>query len=208
MTDSIQKVKEIQKEFSKKVITKDVLPNNIRRICGIDVSYKDDRSFCSCVIFDIKTMQVIETVNSNLKTEHAYIPEFFILREAKPILKTLKKLKSKFDILLVDGHGQLHPRRCGLASYIGIMTKKPTIGVAKKLLCGNQREDFKVELDGKILGLVIQSKNKTIFVSVGHMISLNTASTIIKNLIYQDRWYPEPLYLADKFTKELRRSSL
>ncbi len=37
---AIQKVKEIQEEFSKKVITKDVLPKNITKICAVDVSYK------------------------------------------------------------------------------------------------------------------------------------------------------------------------
>ena len=49
--NTIQKVKEIQEEFSKKVITKDVLPKNITKICGVDVSYKYDRSFCACVDF-------------------------------------------------------------------------------------------------------------------------------------------------------------
>jgi len=205
---TIEEVKEIQEEFSKKVITKDVLPKNITKICGVDVSYKYDRSFCACVIIDVKTMQVIETVYSSLKTEHDYIPGFFMLREAKPILKTIKKLKSKFDILLIDGHGQLHPRRCGLACYIGIMIEKPTIGVAKKLLCGNQRSDSQIELDGKVMGQAIKSKNKSIFISVGNMIALKTAFNIIKNLILTGKWYPEPLYLADRFSKELRKNRL
>jgi len=143
-----------------------------------------------------------------LKTEHDYIPGFFMLREAKPILKTIKKLKSKFDILLIDGHGQLHPRRCGLACYIGIMIEKPTIGVAKKLLCGNQRSDSQIELDGKVTGQTIKSKNKSIFISVGNMIALKTAYNIIKNLILTDKWYPEPLYLADRLSKKLRKNRL
>jgi len=203
---TIQKVKEIQEEFSKKVITKDVLPKNITKICGVDVSYKYGRSFCACVIMDVKAMKVIETAYSSLKTEHDYIPGFFMLREAKPILKTIKKLKSKFDILLIDGHGQLHPRRCGLACYIGIMIEKPTIGVAKKLLCGNQRSDSQIELDEKILGQAIKSKSKSIFISVGNMVTLNSAYNIIKNLILAGKWYPEPLYLADKLSKKLRKN--
>ena len=204
---TIQKAKRIQDELSKKVITKDVLPKDLRKICGVDVSYKNNRAYCSSIILDAKNMQVIETVHSSLKVEYDYIPGLFMLREAKPILKTIKKLKTKFDVLLVDGHGQLHPRRCGLACYIGIMIEKPTIGVAKNLLCGNQRADSKIELDGKVMGQSIKLKNKTIFISIGHMISLKTACKIIKNSILMDKWYPQPLYLADKFSKKLRKSS-
>ncbi|MEK0347895.1 MAG: endonuclease V, partial [Nitrosopumilus sp.] len=96
-------------------------------------------------------------------------------------------------------------RRCGLACYIGIMIEKPTIGVAKKLLCGNQRSDSQIELDEKVLGRAIKSKNKSIFISVGNMISLNTAYNIIKNLILTSKWYPEPLYQADILSKKFRK---
>jgi len=202
---TVQKAKKLQEELSKKVITKDVLPKKITKICGVDVSYKNDRAYCSSVILDAKSMKIIETVHTNSKIQYDYIPGLFMLREAKPILKTIKKLKTKFDVLLVDGHGQLHPRRCGLACYIGILIEKPTIGVAKNLLCGNQKSDYTIELDGKIMGEVIQSKNKAIFISIGHMISLKTACKIIKNLILLEKWYPQPLYLADQFSKKQKR---
>lgn len=202
---TVQKAKKLQEELSKKVITKDVLPKKITKICGVDVSYKNDRAYCSCVIMDAKSMKIIETVHTTSKIQYDYIPGLFMLRESKPILNTIKKLKTKFDVLLVDGHGQLHPRRCGLACYIGILIEKPTIGVAKNLLCGNQKSDYTIELDGKVMGQVIQSKNKAIFISVGHMISLKTACKIIKNSILMDRWYPQPLYLADQFSKKQKR---
>lgn len=201
----IETARKIQKDFSKKVITKDVLPKKISRVCGIDVSYKDNRSFCACVVLDMDTMKIIEIVYSTLKTEHPYVPGFFMLKEAKPILETIKKLKSKFDLLLIDGHGQLHPRRCGLACYIGVLLEKPTIGVAKKLLCGHIMSDSKIELDGKTLGQLVKSNNKTIFISVGNMISLDTARKFVKRMIVVGRWYPEPLYMADKLSKELRK---
>ena len=38
------------------------------------------------------------------------------------------------DIIMVDGNGVLHPRRCGLASHLGVVLDVPTIGVGKKLL--------------------------------------------------------------------------
>jgi deoxyribonuclease V len=59
-----------------------------------------------------------------------------MLREGEPLLKIVRLLKNLF-VLLIDGHGILHPRKCGLASYVGIMIDKPTIGVAKNLLCGS-----------------------------------------------------------------------
>ena len=68
---------------------------------------------------------------------YQYIPELFMLREGEPLLKIVRLLKNLFDVLLIDGHGMLHPRQCGLASYVGIMIDKPTIGVAKNLLCGS-----------------------------------------------------------------------
>merc|ERR1719313_1815268 len=36
--------------------------------------------------------------------------------------------------VLVDGNGVFHPRRCGSATHLGIVTGLPTIGVAKDIL--------------------------------------------------------------------------
>jgi len=37
------------------------------------------------------------------------------------------------DLLMVDGNGLLHPRECGIACHIGVVTGLPTLGVAKNL---------------------------------------------------------------------------
>ncbi len=129
-----------------------------------------------------------------------------MLRESKPILKTLDKLKNKFDLLLVDGHGQLHPRKCGLACYVGLAIDKPVIGIGKSLLCGKIWPDNKVEFEGKILGQTLIHNNKKIFVSIGHKISLKTAVILTKELILPNQWNPEPLRLADKQSKLFRRA--
>jgi deoxyribonuclease V len=68
----------------------------------------------------------------------------FISREGKP-LKTLRLLKNSYDVLLIDGQGNLHPRKFGLACYIDIILDKPTIGVAKNLLCGLTFENNYIE---------------------------------------------------------------
>jgi len=196
----------LQKKLALKVITKNILPKKIKRVCGVDVSYRNDFAYCSAVILDKNNMSIIESKNSKLKSTEKYISGLFMLKEAKPIFHTLNKLTKNFDVLLVDGNGQLHPRRCGLACYIGLKLDKPVIGVAKSLLCGKIRSDSKVEYKGKVLGYEIKQNKKKLYVSVGHKISLNTAVKIIKELIVNDNWYPEPLRLADFNSKQISKS--
>lgn len=200
MKENYTKTIKLQNEFAKKVITHDYLNNNsIRNVCGIDVSYKDLNAFCSAVIVNKNTLEIIEIANKKSIAKYSYIPGLFMLREAKPLLRTLRLLKNKFDLVLIDGHGILHPRKCGLASYIGIMIDKPTIGVAKKLLCGSIIENNYVEYNKTILGYRISKNNnkKNIYVSVGHKISLETAIDIIKKLTKKSEFIPEPLRIAD-----------
>src|SRR3990170_2820668 len=176
---SLVKVKQLQEKLALKVITKNVLPLKIIKVCGVDVSYKDNIAYGAAVILDRNKKEVIEVTKSTLKVTSPYIPGLFVLREARPILKTLDKLTKDFDLLLIDGNGQLHPRRCGLACYIGLVLDKPVIGVAKNLLCG---------------------KVKKIYVSVGHKVSLKKSVSIVKGLLGKN-WLPEPLRLADVYSK-------
>ena len=41
----------------------DLINNNISNICSIDVSYKNFSDFCSAVIVNKNTLEVIESVN-------------------------------------------------------------------------------------------------------------------------------------------------
>jgi deoxyribonuclease V len=100
--------------------------------------------------------------------------------------------------LLVDGHGQLHPRRCGLACFVGVTLDTPAIGVAKSLLCGRVKGED-IELGGQMLGRLV---NERLYVSVGHRISLGTAADIVKRLVAEKSRIPEPLRLADEMSKK------
>lgn len=119
-----------------------------------------------------------------------------MLREAGPVMRTLAMLKGGYDLLLVDGHGRLHPRKCGLACYLGVTLDKPAIGVAKSRLCGMTRPDGFVEMGGEICGYAVSKK---MYVSVGHRISLETAIVIVQELGI------EPLRLADINSKAQKR---
>ena len=176
--------------------------NNIRNVCGIDVSYKDLNAFCSAVIVNKNTLEIIEIVNEKSIISYPYIPGLFMLREGEPLLKIVRLLKNLFDVLLIDGHGILHPRKCGLASYVGLMIDKPTIGVAKNLLCGSILENNYIEFNKTILGYRLKNNRKDIYISVGHKISLETSIDIVKKLTKKSEFIPEPLRIADIYSKK------
>jgi deoxyribonuclease V len=194
-----------QEQLAKKIVMKDDFDKEIEYVCGVDVSYKKDVAYCSAVIVKKNTLEVVEVVKNKSIIKYPYIPGLFVLRESNPILHTLKLLKNPFQLLLIDGHGILHPRRCGLACYIGIVANKPTIGVAKSLLCGSLRSDSFVKYNDDVLGYAIQEEgnpNKMIYVSTGHKISLLTSIQLVISLTKIGELIPEPLRIADIASKD------
>ena len=190
----------LQKNIAKKVVAAKDDFGEISSICGVDVAYRgsSNAAYCSAVIMDKNMQQLVESVDVQTIVKYPYVPGLLMLREAEPIFYTLKLLKNSYDLLLIDGHGLLHPRRCGLACYIGVSLDKPTIGVAKSLLCGTVRPDGFVELDGEILGYAISKK---LYISVGHRVTLKTAITLVKELGI------EPLRLADINSRKNKKKS-
>jgi deoxyribonuclease V len=144
----------LQREIAKKVIAKDDF-GSINQICGVDVAYDGDDAYCSAVVMEGGS--VIESPELKTTVKHPYVPGLLTLREAKPVLRALAMLKG-YDLLLVDGHGLLHPRKSGIACYLGVTLDKPAVGVAKSRLCGTVRPDGFVEMAGEILGYAISEK--------------------------------------------------
>ena len=190
----------LQKNIAKKVVAAKDDFGEISSICGVDVAYRgsSNAAYCSAVIMDKNMQQLVESVDVQTIVKYPYVPGLLMLREAEPIFYTLKLLKNSYDLLLIDGHGLLHPRRCGLACYIGVSLDKPTIGVAKSRLCGTVRPDGFVKLDGEILGYAISKK---LYISVGHRVTLKTAITLVKELGI------EPLRLADINSRKNKKKS-
>jgi deoxyribonuclease V len=196
-TDAIR----LQKNIAKKVVAAKDDFGKIGHICGVDIAYSGRNSnaaYCSAVIMDRNMQQLVESVDVRTIVKYPYVPGLLMLREAEPIFYTLKLLKNTYDLLLIDGHGLLHPRKCGLACYIGVTLDKPTIGVAKSRLCGTVRPDGFLELAGEILGYEISKK---LYISVGHRVTLKTAIALVKELGI------EPLRLADINSRKNKKKS-
>jgi deoxyinosine 3'endonuclease (endonuclease V) len=192
--DAIQ----LQENTAKKVLAATDDFKDIRHICGVDVAYSSgsNAAYGSAVIMDRNMQHLVESIDVQTIVKYPYVPGLLMLREAEPIFYTLKLLKNSYDLLLVDGHGLLHPRKCGLACFVGVTLNKPTVGVAKSLLCGAVRPDGFVELDGELLGYAFSKK---MYISVGHRITLKTAIALVKEVGI------EPLRLADINSKRNRK---
>ncbi|HZB81131.1 MAG TPA: endonuclease V [Nitrososphaera sp.] len=188
----------LQESTAKKVLSATDDFKDIRHICGVDVAYNssNNAAYGSAVIMDRNMQHLVESIDVQTIVKYPYVPGLLMLREAEPIFHTLKLLKNSYDLLLVDGHGLLHPRKCGLACFVGVTLNKPTIGVAKSLLCGAVRPDGYVELEGELLGYAF---GKKMYISVGHRITLKTAIALVKEVGI------EPLRLADINSKRNRK---
>lgn len=163
-------------------------------------------------------------LNENMKTI-PYITNFLAFREVEPYAEVILGLEEKYrpKLLLSEGGGRLHPRKCGLATHLGLLTDIPTIGVAKDLLEVGKwnrhqvKEDFK-DLEGgetenldyqdEIVGKVLKpvESNRLVYISAGHLISVDTSTKLIKEL--SDFRIPEPLRVASLSAREARRKAL
>ena len=190
-----QKLAEIQYNLSKKVIEQDSF-KKLQTVAGADVSFeKDNSAVAAAVVIDLDDLKVIDTKTLEVELLFPYISGFLGFREADAVISVLRKLNSDFDVLMVNGHGIMHPRCFGLASHVGLLMDVPTIGVAKRLIKGNYMytgiNSLKtIEFSNKPVGACDKQK----CISIGHKISLKTAIDIVlKTSIFK---MPEPVRQA------------
>ncbi len=193
-----------QLELAKKAILIDsFLP--IKRVGGVDCSYFDDEFIIAgLVILDYKTLKPVYRTFDKQRLTFPYIPGLLAYREADAMMGAIQKAKLKPDIVMVDGFGTNHPRRCGIATHIGIELDMPTIGVGKSFLCG-QLHGSRIFQDGVETGRLVRARpeQKPVYVSPGHRISLKTAVKVVKHCQAGHR-QPEPTLLAHEYVTSLK----
>jgi deoxyribonuclease V len=207
----------LQQELGAKVIKVDQF-KDIRLIAGVDVAYANhsDKIAAAVVIMDAESLTVIETILAEDKARFPYIPGLFSFRELPPLIKAFSKLEHKPDLVVCDGQGYAHPRRCGIASHLGVIFDLPTIGCAKTRLLGVhdethfKRGSTQPLIDGgEVIGNVLRTQNRInpIYVSVGHRISLRTACDWILRLTPKYR-LPETTRKADHAVRNALKNGL
>ena len=203
---SVKKAHKTQLCLSQKIILKDRLPPKIKTVAGVDVSYVGNIGIGASTVLDYDSLELLETQVATCQVRMPYIPTLLSFRELPPAMAAIKKLKIQPDVFLVDAQGLAHPYRCGFASHLGLAIGKPTVGAAKSRLIGTPVEmDGEIFLvdKGEVIGAVVTTKQgaKPVYVSIGHMVSLETAVKMVKHCARSR--IPEPLLQAHKLaTKE------
>lgn len=206
---SIPKAHKAQAYLSKKVVSEDRLPEKINLIAGVDVAYAGESAIGAVAVLDYESLELLESQTAMCQVKFPYIPTLLSFREIPPATACVKRLKRQPDVFLVDGQGIAHPYRCGFASHLGLAIGKPTVGVAKSRLVGKPTtlggNVFLVE-NCQIIGSVVTTRegSKPVYVSVGNLISLETAVKIVKHCVRRSR-IPEPLLQAHKIASEGRQ---
>ena len=107
-------------------------------IAGADVGFEQggEVTRAAMVLLKYPSLELVEYKVARIATTMPYIPGFLSFREYPALLAAWEMLSQKPDLVFVDGHGISHPRRLGVVSHFGLLVDVPTIGVAKKRLCG------------------------------------------------------------------------
>lgn len=200
-----------QKLVAERAVIKDDF-GELRLIAGVDQAFLGKKIISGVVVMDFEQLEVSERAYSIANVSFPYIPTFLSFREGHAIVKAYKKLKSTPDVLLVDGAGINHPRSAGIATHIGVALNVPTIGVTKKILCGEGVEPMNVgeanplAYENKKVGWLLKSnrRSRAIVVAPGNRISLESSLAIVKRCLRSHK-LPEPLRLAHEYANEMKK---
>ncbi|MFC5287064.1 endonuclease V [Actinokineospora guangxiensis] len=175
-----------------------------RVAAGLDVAYDGDRLVAAAACVDIETGERLDSAVVEGRTAFPYVPGLFAYRELPALRDALAALPASPDVLICDGHGIAHPRRFGLACHLGVVTGIPAVGVAKNPLGeysppARERGSWTpLTLDADEVGRALRTQDgvKPVFVSVGHLIDIDTATGLVLRLARRHR-QPETTRAAD-----------
>ena len=187
----------------------------LERIAGCDISFaRGDRACAACVVLDYRSLEPLEERVKRVRVRFPYVPTFLAFRELEGMVRGLEKVDA--DVYMVGEQGIAHPRRAGLASHLGVVLDRPTLGVAKSRLVGEAEPPADapgshtlLRHEGEVVGAVLRTKRgtKPVYVSVGHKLTLKTAVRIVLETTRGHR-LPEPLRRAHELATRAMREGV
>lgn len=190
------------------------LPDDFQILGSSDIGYVPAANKLVAVMLTFRwpSLEPMESIHVIAPITFPYIPGLLSFREVPALLEAYRRLERPPDVLLCDGQGIAHPRKLGLASHVGLCLEIPTVGCAKKLLCGKhgpldpQRGHYTpLNYRGEVVGYVYRSRDnvKPLYISPGHMADLASSLKVIESCMGRYR-LPEPLRKAHQLATDLR----
>lgn len=144
-----------------------------------------------------------------------YVPGYLGFRETPALVAAWEGMAEKPGLLFVDGHGRAHPRRCGIATHLGVLLDVPTVGVAKSILCGKVEGELgeapgsmaPLVDRGEVVAMALRTRARAlpVYVGTGHRVSIETAVRWVLDLA-EGRRLPLPTRLAHDAANAARRA--
>jgi deoxyribonuclease V len=133
-------------------------------------------------------------------------------REIPALLDVLRNIEVEPDLIFCDGQGIAHPRGLGIASHLGVLLRKPTIGCAKSRLVGefdpvgeDRGEYVYLRYQNRIIGAVVRTRSrvKPVFISPGYGVVLKDCIRFVLETCPTYR-IPEPTRQAHLLVNSVR----
>jgi deoxyribonuclease V len=135
----LERLREIQTAIQRRIV---VRPRRRmpKLVGGVDVAYpQPELGVAAYALVETATGQLVWSTTVRRPVAFPYVSTYLSFREIPILLDLLDKVRAAgrmADVLLVDGSGILHHARVGIASHLGVVASTATVGVTKKLLCG------------------------------------------------------------------------
>jgi deoxyribonuclease V len=206
----LRKVRAIQQHLKRHLIVRR-LTERICNVTGIDVAYEGEHGFAAMVSLEPESGEILGTKVVEADARFPYVPTYLSFREI-PVIRPLLEDIPEGTVVMYDGNGILHPHGFGIASQLGVVFDVPTVGIAKKLLCGEVSDTMShgarpVVYRGRIVGhaLAKTSASRPVYASVGHRVSKEQAVGIARRFLKFR--VPEPVRLAHIEADAARRGT-
>jgi deoxyribonuclease V len=195
-----------QLKLSKLLNFKDSIDfSSIERVGAVENLLVNNKIISVALVCD-KEFNILEQQYFLDKLRFPYLYEFRSYREVPAMVGAFEKLNEKPDVVLIHGAGLIHPR-LGLASHFSLAVSVPCIGVAEDLFELDKIEGENILKEDKKIGKVLISKEGStpLYISPGDKISLNSSYSFVKSMIKSPHKLPEPLHLAHKYAREVKK---
>lgn len=209
--------KGLQQRLRRKIVI-EPLPKALQLVAGADISFDRGSNImhAAIIVLELSTLSPVARSLVSEETPFPYIPGLLAFRELPVLWKAWHQLKTKPDVLIMDGHGLAHPRRMGIATHFGIEVDWPTMGCAKNILTGTHKEldmqkgaSVALMHEGEQVGIALRSRSNVnpVYISPGYKLSFNDAYAIAMQTLTKYK-LPRTTRLAHMWANRLRRGEV